>query len=718
MSVRRLRHDDGAILIIAIVVVTAVSLVVGAVLTRGDGSVRATVQLRQVAGTTYAADGAAQIAINNLRTGYNRGDAEPANWTFSNATFTGCFGYNVDGSTVDDVMLPNFYPLPKIKPSDPGTMSAFVDCRAEDATGAQGSAVPISNANKPGNAILTLGSGGENGFTFKTNGSSGAFRVRGGVWSNSNIVRDNNGTLESSESIRAHSGCSPVAAMQAPIVDCGAVTVPDPNYPSDLDVAGTGIPALRAAPPTSCPNNSTVTLQPGYYDNVDELNALTTSNTTCTIHLTPGTYYFDFHNNSADPLFDTDIASSAGNVWTIGSRKTLIAGTLTSDTTVPGRCVNPIDDVNANGVQLIFGGDSRMAIDANGQPTNVEICGSYHTQRPPIAIYGQRTGTATPTVIAPAQALTATAVTAVTPSTFTGATAPNLSTADGVQATNTNLAVWARDGTGPNSAQTGSITMTGFALTSTLPRGTVLTGARLRVTHRSTGNPSQFSLTPALGPAPINYTLPARSTLGTEDVDLSQLTGWGALQKAVHDQGFTGASVRFDAFLGRTQTAQLDAVRLELTYYLPQLRGQTTAAIPGNTVATAGGRPVIGASGNTTSLYIQGTTYTPLASLDLALNNIAESVFRFGVIARSLNIFETGSFNYPGAVIELPDNSPGWGFGGTLVQLKVYLCPGSSSCSASTGELALTSRVQLWDETGTPVPNQRQVTVLSWSHRR
>ena len=111
---------------------------------------------------------------------------------------------------------------------------------------------------------------------------------------------------------------------------------------------------------------------------------------------------------------------------------------------------------------------------------------------------------------------------------------------------------------------------------------------------------------------------------------------------------------------------------------MPTLRGQTTAAIPGNTVATAGGEPVVKALGNNTLLYVQGTTYAPLASLNLSLNNIAESVFRFGVIARSLSIFETASFSYPGAVIELPDNSPGWGFDGTLVQLKVYLCPNSA----------------------------------------
>lgn len=122
-----------------------------------------TVALRQAAGATYAADGAAQIAINNLRTGYNAGNAgnaEPAGWAFSNATGTGCFGFNADGTTIDGVQLPSFYPAPKSArtggvPDEP--TSASVACTPEDATGAQGSAVPISSANKPGNAILTLG---------------------------------------------------------------------------------------------------------------------------------------------------------------------------------------------------------------------------------------------------------------------------------------------------------------------------------------------------------------------------------------------------------------------------------------------------------------------------------------------------------------------------------------------------------------------------------
>ena len=707
MNVRRLRNDDGAVLIIAIVVVTAVALVVGAVLTRGDGSVRATVALRQVAGTTYAADGAAQIALNALRTGYNSGDAEPPGWAFNNATGTGCFGYNSGGSTEDGYQLPGFYPAPKS--SGQGPTSAFVECKAEDATGAQGSAVPINVANKPGNAILTLGSGGEAGLTFKTNGSSGAFRVRGGVWSNSNIARENNGTLESTTSIRAHTGCSPPSAMQAPVVDCSSGTVPDPNYPSDLDLAGASVPDLRT-PPGGCGSGS-VTLQPGYYDDATKLNALTPNGgSDCFIHLTPGTYYFDFHNSSSGYT----MAGDAAHVWDVNSG-TIVGGTLTSDTTVPGRCVNPINDVTAQGVQLIFGGDSRMVVDKGAV---MELCASYRSARPPIALYGQKTGTATQTVVGGANALTTSGPPTVTPSTFTGATAANLQAADGNTTTNTGLAVWARDATGPAPAQTGSITMTGFAPPTALPKGSVLVGARLKLTHMSDGAANAITLTPTPGGGPVTYTLPARTTLGTEDIDLSARTGWGAFQKSVHDDGFTGASLNFEASLAKNKTARLDAARLELTYYLPSLRGQTTAAITGNTVATPGGEPVLKALGNTTLVYIQGTTYTPLASLDLQLNNISESVFRFGVIARSLRLFETASFSYPGAVIELPDNSPGWGFNGTIAQLKVYLCPGSPTCNTTTGKLALRTRVQLWDPTGTPVAKQRQVTVLSWSHQR
>ena len=93
-------------------------------------------------------------------------------------------------------------------------------------------------------------------------------------------------------------------------------------------------------------------------------------------------------------------------------------------------------------------------------------------------------------------------------------------------------------------------------------------------------------------------------------------------------------------------------------------------------------------------------------------------VFRWGVVARSLYVESTGAFAFPGAVIELPDESPGLGLDGTLVRLTVYLCPGEATCDPSTGPPTLKARVQMWDPTGATVAGARQVSILSWDHPR
>ena len=115
-------------------------------------------------------------------------------------------------------------------------------------------------------------------------------------------------------------------------------------------------------------------------------------------------------------------------------------------------------------------------------------------------------------------------------------------------------------------------------------------------------------------------------------------------------------------------------------------------------------------SGN--QFYIQGTTYAPGAVVDVTLNNAAEQIFRFGVIARSVWIKETGSFSYPGVVIEVPDDSPGFVFS---VYLLAYICPGAGTCAASGTEV-LRAKVAFVDaDPVNPTAGQRQVSVLSWS---
>ena len=61
------RDDGGAALVLALIIVTVIAISLGALLSLTDTNVRTTVNLRGQATTAYAADGALQAAINNIR---------------------------------------------------------------------------------------------------------------------------------------------------------------------------------------------------------------------------------------------------------------------------------------------------------------------------------------------------------------------------------------------------------------------------------------------------------------------------------------------------------------------------------------------------------------------------------------------------------------------------------------------------------------------------
>ena len=104
------------------------------------------------------------------------------------------------------------------------------------------------------------------------------------------------------------------------------------------------------------------------------------------------------------------------------------------------------------------------------------------------------------------------------------------------------------------------------------------------------------------------------------------------------------------------------AVQLDLTYVAPAWRAAngcvTATPYTGSPGASCALITSVNNAGNL--FYVQGTTYAPGAVVDITLNNAAEQVFRFGVVARSLWTKLTGSFSYTGVVIEVPDDSPGF----------------------------------------------------------
>ena len=675
-----------------------VALVVGAVLTQGDGSLRATVALRQVAGTTYAADGAAQIAINDLRTGVGFA-GNPTEGGFNNSLDgSGCFGFN-GANPASTLTLNGFYPRTG---SQAGPSSAAVECAGVDGTGMQGSPVPINNTNKPGYAIVTL------------NGpltTADTLKVHGDVYSNSSISGPV--SLDAGDAW-AFGACSQTTVVAPGTKHCNSgAKVPDPNYGNDL---GGSVPALQT-PPTSCTGGVAV-FQPGYYDNAA---TLTTATGLCsTAWFKPGTYYFDFHNDSCANVCPSNLYGTGGNVWTINGGN-VVGGTPinasgatisapTANPTYPGACRSPVSDVNAVGVQFVFGGSSRMYVDQN---SHVELCGSYSASKPPIEIYGLKTGS-TPAA-ATANGLNVGSV--PTPGGFT----------------------YAPPATQPHERAGGRCGRQGRHLDDGQQQ-------QQPVDHDHDGRFRPWlGGTGGLGPHRCHAArqapgcrchrelrwqrqgdhrrqhdrCPGRAAVGDDDDHRRRDHGRQPERAADGDpcQRLHGRHSRLHG--------QCEEGRRRLLARPAQPRPDLLrpgAARPGRHLHRQHGGSCTFLSmkngNNKILLYLQGTTYVPYADANIQLGNFSAEVAKFGFVARQLEFSITnGNPSWTGPIFEIPDNSPGYGYENTTVDLKVHLCPGVATCSVSD-PVSLTARVQLWDPTGTPIPNQRQVSVLSWSHQR
>ncbi|TDP96772.1 hypothetical protein [Labedaea rhizosphaerae] len=685
--------DRGATLVLVLVLVTVMAVGLAALLTMADTSVRATIGLRDQSGSAADADGATEAAVNTIRNSSFAGDGP-------------CFGAS------SRLQLHDFG----------GTgRSATVTCSA-DPSRVLIQCPSLSNCNRPGSAILTLGSvPGEDGLNVKDLTGSG-LKVHGTVFSNSGIDVEN-GKLISNNKVYARGACSgSITSVPAPAT-CNYGATPnalgnDPNYAPDLATAPAYRPMSGAGSPgaqcTAKGPNSVISFDPGYYDDAAALSAMMAGNSACkhsTWWFKPGAYYFDFHNADANA---NPLLGSGPNLWTIDDGY-LVAGTPVNaagatiasppvPAAIPGSCANPILSASAVGVQFVFGGSSQFAVKA-GQ---AEICGSYHVNRPPVAVYGLKSGaeTTTPVSLTPAAVPNAGG--------YTSATSAALSTADGTAAT------WKSAKTNDST----TLTMTGFAPATAIPAGSVLQSAKLKLTHRHASTSSSDNLTAVVTPSggtavtgAAAVSLTGGTTFQAQTIDLD-LARTDAIAKAVHDGTFTGATVALTTKLpANKDTEDLDAVSLELTYTAPALRAGS-GCVTGTPYLGGGSSScalisTINNSGN--QFYVQGTTYAPKAAIDLTLNNAAEQVFRFGVVSRVLWLKLTGSFTYSGPVIEVPDDSPGFA---VSVYLSTFVCSGSGDCP-TTGEPAIRSRVAYVDaDPGAPAPGHRQVVVLSWSSRR
>jgi hypothetical protein len=341
--------DRGASLIIAMIFVTLVGMVSGVLLSFADTGVDTTIQLRKQSADATTADGAAEVAIDALREG-----------SYSNASGQSCFGSS------SGLSLPNF-------PAT-GAGSAFVACSPDETSGSK-STGSLNAANTPANAILSLGgiSSSESGVQVTATAASNAMVVKGGVFSDSAITVTP-GTLRSDTSIVAQSNlCNPASAMVSPNTNCVSSTPQsDPGY-APL-VGSLTAPAM----PTCSSAGGLAIFLPGLYTSATTLSSCDNN----TMWFKPGVYYFNFPFNKATWTMDTGV---------------LVGGTPTTTLTaaapvMPGSCESPLTSTSASGVQFIFGGYS--ALDIRGT-AKVELCGSYSSTAPPIAVYGLKSAVGT-----------------------------------------------------------------------------------------------------------------------------------------------------------------------------------------------------------------------------------------------------------------------------------------------------------------------------------
>ncbi|TCJ31213.1 hypothetical protein [Nocardioides jejuensis] len=694
-------NDEGAMLVFAMIIVTTVSLVTGVLLAKGWTNFAATSTLRDVAGQAYAGDAAGKVAVTDLVQGakssvpssvatYPNGADGAGTWVYDNNTDgTGCFGKKAsDGTALDTITLKYVYP--KTQSGGSASKSATVVCTPVAGTGIFGSGggtvVVVPDASDAfARALTTMGTGActalvsggscNDGITLKGLGSGTEIPVRGSIQSKT-FVNVTAGTLRTNGKVVANSCTGSII----PSCTGGFVTPTAPDSP------------LSSVPTWQNPATQGCSFQPGFYNNGVALSTAVNSCGTATF--ASGKYYFDFSDNQP---------------WDIAT--TVIGGVSSGGSSIPGRCVSPINSPSTSGVQFVFGGSSFVQVE---DTAHVELCGPSNGGKAPLTLYQQQAGSTPGTQnVAGAASANVTTVTggkndAFTPNPANGANATTLTAA----LTATGAPLKTDDWKSTKNNNTGGLDLQNFPGLAGIPVGSLITSAKLKVTYTNgltVANPNAAFQASVQGQAGTVQVAPS----GT-DTDLTTLVNAQFLASA---SGFSATNPKIQLRISdsnKNDTLSIDAVSLTVSWVEPALRAATTS----QTFITDHGGNFQG------EFVVQGATYAPKGYITLTPGSSASALvaFRWGVLAWGVNFKSQPSqvWGYP--LISIPDPALGLGSAVTAVDLKVYLCAGSGPCSTS-GNPALSARVQLTDGVDSdgivhPVPGQRKVEILSWAEQR
>jgi len=613
-------HEQGGILIMALIFISVMGLVIGAVVQLAAVDIRNTSGTRTQRNVVYAADAGVQAAINAYR-----------------QTST-CLGSPpvVNGTNV------------------------VVTCQVATSSGSGGAAT-----NQPPLAVITLPSTGETGVTLASGANT---NIGGGIYSNTDIKVPGGASLTVSGPTTARTGCNgagtyvfdPTATNNCNLGTGSYAAGTDPSYS----------PAISSASPPvtvpSCPASGPVTMPVGSYTDGTALNNLFSACAGRVFYFpsAPGgaAYYFDFKDGGS-------------HTWTIDNPSTVVVGgTLPAGQTLatiasvsPGsRC-----DDQANGVQFIFGGDSRIAASAG----SVDLCAQHDpTQtKQEIAMYGL-SGTYAPPP-------SPTDLPSVAPATSSGTdyTNPDLGRLEDNQVATATVTSTVAAGK--------TIGLQGFDV-SGIPSGSTINSVKLRVVHQDhPGDPAWA------GNLTLSATVAgtgASTTINDKACGSACLTEADSLHADVADisSTFTSLSKLQNlqvSYLGTAKkkgstatsfTESLDGVALLVNYTPPAssaLFERQSGCITVAPYNSPGSCALITTSGAQTNFSVNGTVYAPLAAFDIQLTNVAYRVFGRGIVARSLTANLTSSSTCSGSCspFRLPPAAPSPGTTAVVFQASV-----------------------------------------------
>lgn len=600
---RRMRGEDGVALALALAFLAGFGVLTGALLGFAETGMRTTQAMRAQTQQIYALDGAVDGAINAIRNNilYGRDPAMSAIPCPSNTFST-------------------------------GGVAVAVSCQGEAGSGW----APSGQA--PDHAILTMSTNpGERGIEQVSNVS---LTVNGSVFSNSDVLNSGTASIMTVDGdLNAIGTCTatpPAQILATGDKRCAGETLQaDPTHGVDpaYSPVTASVPAYRAVP--ACPGaNSQVDLLPGTYVDAAALTALTDGSCSrALVHLAPdpgggvGVYYFDFRDSGAHEWV---ISDPSVNIVGGTAKNWIPVPGLRSIVPYPGACKVDSDNGTKDGIQVLFGGDSRVRVDGG----KIELCPQPSVTSQEISLYGVRSGASTP-------------VTADVPTTSvlsnTGYTNPgNAHAIEG--------AASPAEAVASLSVLQPAVNLQLQEATPSIPQGSLITSARLRIAHREGPTASailSITATVALGGGSDSASVTPNATYSEDSFPLPGLAG-------VLVGGATPLRTSYSVLLNPaalTATSNLDGVVLEVTYEPPAFRAQsgciTTQPYVSGSATTCAVLRGTGSAG----IAVQGTVYAPLAPIDVEVTNVSAQIFNRGIISRVVRLGVAPLAGFAGAPV-------------------------------------------------------------------